>query len=228
MREKIIYAVGLVAAVLLIRNLYTMFMGLPDEAQQGAIYRILFFHAPAAFTFGFAAFAAMLASAWYLFRKDLRCDSFAASATEIALVFGAVNLITGMIWARIIWGIWWTWDARLTWMLISWLTYGGYLMLRHVIDEPTQRAASSAVLSILAFPGVVITYKAIEWWRTQHPAPVLSIRGAKGAMDPAMESLLYWNFLALLFLATVLLMIRMRQEQMRRELDGMRRELHAI
>ena len=109
-----------------------------------------------------------------------------------------------MIWARIIWGIWWAWDARLTFMLISWLMYGGYLMLRQAIEEPTQRARISAVLSILTFPGVVITWKAIDWWRTQHPGPVLSIRRAAGTMDPAMEAVLYLNFLAVLLFATVL------------------------
>jgi heme exporter protein C len=139
-----------------------------------------------------------------------------------------VNLVTGMIWGRIIWGIWWAWDARLTWMLISWLTYGGYLVLRSAIDEPSQRARISAVMSILTFPGVIITYKAIDWWRTQHPSAVLSFRGAKDGMDPAMEAILYLNFLAILMFATVLVMVRMRQERVQREIDGLRRELHAI
>jgi heme exporter protein C len=101
-------------------------------------------------------------------------------------------------------------------------------VLRQAIDEPTQRARISAVLSILTFPGVVITWKAIDWWRTQHPGPVLSIRGAGGQMDPAMEAVLYLNFLAVLMFATVLLLIRMRQEETRRELDGLRREAHAL
>ena len=143
-------------------------------------------------------------------------------------MFGAINLASGMVWARIIWGVWWAWDARLTFMLISWLMYGGYLMLRQAIDEPTQRARLSAVLSILTFPGVVITWKAIEWWRTQHPGPVLSVRTGGGNMDPAMESVLYLNFLALLIFAAVLTMIRIRQEEIRRELDGLRREAHAL
>jgi heme exporter protein C len=113
-------------------------------------------------------------------------------------------------------------------MLISWLMYGGYLMLRQAIDEPTQRARLSAVLSILTFPGVVITWKAIEWWRTQHPGPVLSFRTEGQQMDPAMEQVLLLNFLAVLLFAVVLTMIRMRQEETKRELDGLRREAHAI
>jgi heme exporter protein C len=94
----------------------------------------------------------MGASVVFLIKKSFAADALAASVTEVALVFGAVNLATGMVWARIIWGIWWAWDARLTFMLISWLMYGGYLMLRQAIDEPTQRARMSAVLSILTFP----------------------------------------------------------------------------
>jgi heme exporter protein C len=228
MREKLLYVVAAVAAVLVARNLYHIFLVLPDEALQGGIYRIMFFHIPAAFTFGVAAFLAMLASVTFLVRKDFRMDAFAVSATEVALVFGAINLVTGMIWGRISWGIWWAWDARLTSMLISWLMYAGYLMLRNAIDEPTQRAKSSAVLSILTFPGVIITYKAIDWWRNQHPSAVLSFRTGGGTMDPDMEAMVYLNFLALLLFAGVLVAVRMRQEGLRRELDGLRREAHAI
>lgn len=228
MREKLLYGTGAAASALLIYNLYTILLALPDEAAQGAVYRIVFFHVPAAFTFMLASLASMIASVLFLIRRDFRADSVAAAVTEVGLVFGAINLITGMIWARYAWGIWWAWDARLTFMLISWLMYGGYLMLRQAIEEPTQRARFSAVLSILTFPGVVITYKAIDWWRTQHPGPVLSIRGVKGGMDPAMEKMLMLNFLAVLMVATVMVIVRMRQEGVQRELDGLRREAHAI
>ena len=222
-----LYSTGLVASALLIWNLYTIFVALPDEAAQGAIYRILYFHFPAAMTFMFAAFASLIGSVLFLAKKNFKYDAFAASVTEVGVVFGAVNLLTGMIWARVIWGIWWAWDARLTFMLISCLMYAGYLMLRQAIDEPTQRARFAAVLSILTFPGVVITWKAIDWWRTQHPGPVLSIRGAQGAMDPAMERALYLNLLAILMIAMIILAVRMRQESMQRELDALRREAHA-
>lgn len=228
MREKLLYAVGLAGSALLVWNLYTIFVALPDEAEQGAIYRIIFFHVPAAFAFILAAAASLTGSILFLVRKDFRYDAFAASVTEVGLVFGATNLITGMIWARVIWGIWWAWDARLTFMLISWLMYAGYLMLRQAIEEPTQRARFAAVLSILTFPGVVITWKAIDWWRTQHPGPVLTIRGARGGMDPAMERALWFNVLAVVLLALVMVAVRMRQESMRRELDALRREAHAI
>ncbi|MBI1895916.1 MAG: cytochrome c biogenesis protein CcsA [Acidobacteria bacterium] len=228
MREKLMYVLLAGSGALLVWNLSRMLLYLPDEAAQGAIYRIIFFHVPGAFTFSLAVFSALVSSVLYLITRRLPYDTFAASATEIGLAFGAVNLVTGMIWARIIWGIWWAWDPRLTSMLISWLMYAGYLMLRRAIDEPTQRARNAAVLNIFTFPGVIITYKAIDWWRTQHPGPVLSFRSGGGRMDPAMEATLYWNFLALLLLAAALLMVRMRQETTRRELDALRREAHAL
>ena len=222
------YTLAAVAVLVLVRNLYLIFLGLPDEVMQGAIYRIMFFHVPAGISFMLSSFVAMVASVMYLVRKSFAADSVAVSVTEIALLFGAMNLATGMVWARIIWGVWWAWDARLTFMLISMLMYGGYMMLRQVIEEPVHRARISAVLSILTFPAVVITYKAIDWWRTQHPGPVLSIRTGGGRMDPAMESVLYLNLLAVLLFGAVLVLIRTRQEEMRRELDGLRREAHAI
>lgn len=228
MRENLIYAMGAAGSALLVWNLHKIFLGLPDEAMQGAIYRIIFFHVPAAMVAGLCAFVALLASCLYLWRKNLKADAVAASVTEVAVALGTVNLITGMIWGRIIWGIWWTWDARLTSMLVSLLMYASYLILRGAIDEPTQRARNSAVLSIFTFPGVVITYKSIDWWRTQHPGAVLTFRTGQQRMDPAMEAALGWNMLVFLLFGSMLILIRLRQEEMQREIDAMRREAHAI
>lgn len=228
MRERIMIILSGLAAVLLVRNLYVILLRLPDEAAQGAIYRIIFFHLPSWFTSFTAYFLAGVASIAYLVKKDSRYDSFAVSATEIGTVFTAMGLVTGMIWARIIWGIWWTWDPRLTWAFICGLVYAGYLMLRRAIEDPSVRAKNAAVLNIFSFTTVVITYKAIDWWRTQHPGAVLSFRTGGGRIDPAMEAMIYWNWLALMLLAAVLLMIRMRQEQAQRELDALRRYAHAL
>ncbi len=228
MREKILYVLAAAAALLLARNLHGILLRLPDEAAQGAIYRIIFFHVPAWFTCFTAFLVAGAASAWYLWRRNARCDALAVSAVEVGLVFTTVGLATGMIWARIIWGIWWTWDPRLTWALVTWLIYGGYLMLRRAIDDPDTRAKNSAVLGIFAFTSVVITYKAIDWWRTQHPAAVLSFRTGGGTIDAAMESMFYWNWLAMLLVAAILVMIRMRQEEVGREIDALRRRAHAL
>src|SRR5689334_13696031 len=123
MREKLIYLLAAVAAVLLVRNLYVILLGLPDEAQQGPIYRILFVHLPSAITCFVGFLIAGMASALYLGTKNMRYDAVAAASTEVGLAFATIVLVTGSIWARIIWGIWWTWDARLTSMLVCWLLY---------------------------------------------------------------------------------------------------------
>ena len=226
MRNKLVFVLCALAAGILCWQLYNILLNLPNEKDQGAIYRIVYFHVPAIFTGFIGFFVALGASGMYLGTRNLKYDAFAAAVTEVSLTFATIVLATGMIWGRIIWGIWWTWDARLTTMLVCWLIYAGYLMLRRAIDEPTQRARLSAVVSIFGCTDILIVWKSIEWWRTQHPAPVLSVRDG-GGMAPGMESPIYWNWLALMCLAAVLVMIRMRQENMSREIDSLRRMAHS-
>jgi heme exporter protein C len=157
----------------------------------------------------------------------MRADAFAASTTEIGLVFCAIGLGTGSIWARNQWGIWWTWDARLTSAFIVFVLYCGYLTLRNAIEEPQEKARISALLSAFAFLSTIVTYKANVWWRTQHPAPVLSFRTGGGTIDPAMEHMVYWNALPLFLLAAVFLSIRYSQKQQERELYTLRRLVYS-
>ncbi len=226
MRDKIIFVLAGICAAILSVNLYKILLVLPDEKDQGAIYRILYFHVPSIFTGFTGFFVALAASGMYLITRNLKYDAFAAAVTEVSLAFATVVLATGMIWGRISWGIWWAWDARLTTMLVCWLIYAGYVMLRRAIDEPTERARLSAVVSIFGCVDIMIVWKSIEWWRTQHPAPVLSVRDG-GGMAPGMEAPIYWNWLALMCLAAILVMVRMRQEDMSRQIDSLRRMAHT-
>lgn len=223
--NTLIYGFAGLAALFLAYNLYQIFMVLGDEMQQGAIYRIIFFHVPAAITSFIGFFTAMVFSVLYLSTNNLKWDSLAAAINEVSLTFACVNLITGSIWARIIWGIWWTWDYRLTSMLVCVLIFFGYLLLRKSIDEPTQRARLSAALSIFGCVDIVIVWKSIEWFRTQHPGPVLSIRTGGGTMDPTMEAAIYRNLIPLLMIAISLVILRARQESNAREIDSLRRRL---
>jgi heme exporter protein C len=223
MTNNILIGMAAISAIWLVRNLWVILLGLPDEAAQGAIYRIIFFHVPSWFTCFTLFLVSGVTSAYAIAKRNYKGDSLAVAATEVGLVFTTIGLVTGMIWARIIWGIWWTWDARLTWAFITFLIYAGYLLMRRMIEEPSERLRVTGVLSVFAFASVVITYKAIDWWRTQHPGPVLSIRTGGGNMDPAMERMLYVNFIPLLMLAAVLVVIRFRQEERQREVDGLRR-----
>lgn len=227
MRDRIAILLAAIAAGLLAWNLYKMFLVLPDEAMQGAIFRILFFHAPAAMVGMAGYFIALVLSILYLSSNQLRFDSLAASLVEVSIVFSLINIVTGSIWARIIWGVWWTWDYRLTSQLVCILIFFAYLMLRRAIDEPTQRARLSSALCIFGCIDVVIVWKSIEWFRNLHPGPVLSIRTGGGHMDPAYERVFWWNALALLLVWISLVLIRTRQESTAREIDSLRRLAHA-
>ena len=165
-------------------------------------------------------------AAWlFLVTKNFKFDALAVAVTEVGLAFLAANLVTGSIWGRIIWGIWWTWDARLTSALVCWLLYAGYLMLRHAIEEPTQRATFAAVFSIFAFVDVPIVIFSIKWWRTQHPQPVF---WGGGSIDPGDAHTAVVELLALVLLGVVLTLVRLRQEEFQREIDSLRRYAHAM
>jgi heme exporter protein C len=225
MREKILYLLGLAAFVILARDIYVI-ARFPPELNQGNAFKIIFFHLPAwASAFSMVA-VALVSSVLFLITKNFKYDATAVAATEVGVAFLSVGLVTGTLWARPIWGIWWAWDERLTTTLVLWLVYCGYLMLRHAIEEPTQRATFAAVVSILAFIGVPIDYFSIRWWRTQHPAPVFF--SSNGSFPHDWSVVMGWNILAILMLAVVFVAIRLEQEQAQRELDSLRRLAHAL
>ena len=224
MRDKIIFVIGVFAILLLTRNIL-LIKGLPEEANQGAIFKIIFFHVPMAMTALTFSLVSFLASAAFLVTRKFYFDALAVAVTEVGLAFLAGNLITGSIWGRIIWGIWWTWDARLTSALICWLLYAGYLMLRRAIEEPTQRATFAAVFSIFAFLDVPIVIFSIKWWRTQHPQPVF---WAGGSFPKDWAPIFWLNVLAVLLVGIVFTAVRLRQEEAQREIDSLRRMAHAL
>jgi len=224
MKDKLLFALGAFAVILLARNI-NVIATLPPEANQGAIFKIIFFHVPMAITALTCALVAFVASALFLITKNFVWDATAVAVTEVGLAFLAGNLITGSIWGRIIWGIWWTWDARLTSALICWLLYAGYLMLRRAIEEPTQRATFAAVFSIFAFIDVPIVIFSIKWWRTQHPQPVF---WGGGSFPPDWARIFGWNMLAIMAIGTVFAAVRFQQEQAQREIDSLRRMAHAL
>jgi heme exporter protein C len=143
----------------------------PLEARQGAAQKIFYLHVPAAWV-GFLAFGLVaLAGLGYLMLRDERLDRFAASSAEVGVVFTTVVLITGPIWAKPIWGAWWTWDARLTSTLFLWFIYLGYMVLRGAIDDRTMRARYAAILGILGALLIPFIYLSVYLFRTLHPRP---------------------------------------------------------
>lgn len=194
---------------LMVAALFAAFIYAPTEAVMGNVQRIFYFHVPSAWVSFLAFFVTCVYSIAYLRSKNRRHDIIALSSVEIGIVFTTIAIITGSLWARPVWNTWWTWDPRLSTMLILWLIYTAYLMLRGAIDDEEQRARFSAVLGIIGFLDVPIVFMAIRWWRTIHPVLIGSASAdAKGQfnMEPQMVvalmlgvttfTLLYWALLA--------------------------------
>jgi heme exporter protein C len=206
----------LAVALLIALAGYAIFFVAPEEATMGQIQRIFYFHVASAWT-AFLCFAVTFtANIAYLTRRTAKWDWLGVSSAEVGLAFTTVVLITGPIWAKPVWGIWWTWDARLTSTFVLWLLYVGYLLLRTLIDDAGRRGVVTAAFGIFAFIDVPIVYMSIRWWRTQHPQPV--IMGGEGAgLDPTMRGVLLFTWAVTLALGALLIARRYRLEALRHE-----------
>ena len=183
-----ILAVAAVVAVY-IRAIYFT----PIERMQGAAQKILYVHAPSAWV-AFLAFGLVaISSILYLWLRDLKLDCIAESSAEVGLVFTTVVLLTGPLWAKPIWGTYWTWDARLTLTLILWFVYVGYIILRGAIDDRDMRARYSAVLGIMGAALVPFIHLSVYIFRTMHPLPVL-LKPSAPSMPPEMTMTLVSSF----------------------------------
>lgn len=180
--------IGLAAA------LYFALVYAPTEQTMGTLQRVFYFHLPQAILSYLSALLLGLGSLMYLATRDLKWDRFSYANAELGVLFTTTTLLTGMIWGRLAWGIWWAGDARLNLELILGLLYVGYLMLRSYLGEREKRARLSTVFGFLAVLDVPINYGAIYWWNTQHPKPVLGPSG--GGADPAMKIAVYVSLLA--------------------------------
>lgn len=162
---------------LMLAALYLVFIYVPTEKHTGVVQRIFYFHVPLAWVSFLAFFVVFVGSILYLWKRTVRWDTLAHASAEVGIVFTTLVLITGSVWAKPVWGVWWTWDARLTATLVLWFTYIAYLLVRNYAREPAQGARISAVLGIVGFIDVPIVALAINLWRTQHPTPIIFEEG---------------------------------------------------
>ena len=212
--------------VLMCLSAYAALFIAPDEKTMHAIQRIFYFHVSSAITSFVAFFLVFIANVGYLGTRKPRWDWLGVAAAEVGVACCTIVLITGPIWAHPVWGIWWTWDARLTSTFVLWLLYVSYLLLRTLVEEPERRALLSALFGIFAFIDVPLVFGSIRWWRTQHPQPI--IMGAPGSgLDPTMYKVLFFTWFAMLGLMTLLLRQRYRLEAMRGDLEIIQRESEA-
>ncbi len=178
MRSKIDKTILIILLGAFLISLYLIFQWVPqikasNSAEQIA-QRIFYFHVPSAWL-GFLAFFVVFAgSVAYLATRNRKYELITVASAEIGVLFITLVLITGPIWAKPVWGIWWTWDVRLTSSLILWLIYVAFLMLRRYLPDGSKRANLSAVVGIIGFIDVPIVYYSIRWWETQHPKAVMA------------------------------------------------------
>ena len=177
-------ALDLLVAFLVPLCLYTIFRVVPTEAKMGVVQRIFYFHVPSAMAGFLGVVLCAICSALYLWTRDRRLDRVAHASAELGVLFFTIVLLTGPIWARPVWGVWWTGEVRLTSTLVLWLMYAGYLILRQSAENPEQAARWAAVLGIVGALDLPIIYKSVEWWRGLHPK-VLKVSGGQG-LDPVM------------------------------------------
>jgi len=188
-----------------------VFLYAPREVTMGDVQRIFYFHVASAWVGFFAFFITFLAGIGYLVRGERRWDILALSSVEIGLTFIAMTVITGSLWARPVWGTYWTWEPRLTISAVQLLIYLAYVMLRASVESAAQKARFAAVYGIVAFVTVPLSWFAIRWWRTIHPD---ILTGGEGmSVTPRMVHTLLVSLVAFTLLYLTLLRQRIRLER---------------
>jgi heme exporter protein C len=187
----------------------------PFESTMLLVQKIFYFHLPSWLVMFSAIAVCGIASAVYLFKADIRADRIAVSAAEIAVVFGAFGFVTGMLWGRKAWGVWWQWDARLTTALLLELILLAYLVLRRYGGPGSEKLAAGVALFGMADSAIV--YKSVDWWRTVHPTT--NVMTSLGRTSPEMYGAMLYCSVAFLMLFALLMIVRVGLENRRAELD---------
>ena len=203
---------GMLALAFIAVGLYFGLVKAPPDANQGDVQRIMYLHIPSILTAYLSFFIVFVGSCLYLWKRERRDDILARSAAEIGVVFTALTIVEGSIWGRPTWGVWWTWDARLTLTAILLIIFAGYLMLRSLIEDEERGAVAGAILGIIGFLDIPLIHMSVYWWRTLHQPPSI-LRPDKAPWEnvhPAMLTALTLNFVAFLLLYFYLLSLRIR------------------
>ncbi len=205
--------------------LYCVFVAVPTDAFQGPVQRIFYVHM-AMWLNTFTAFGLVgIASLLYLWKRRSRWDRLGRAAAELGLLFCSLGLATGSIWAKPIWGAWWTWDPRLTLTLILWMIDAAYLLLRMLATEPQQGATLAAILGVSGVVDLYLINRAVYWWRGIHPAVIVNREGGSGLSDPLMQLTLVTCMVAFFLLFVWLLRLRLRAARLEEDVERLRAQL---
>jgi heme exporter protein C len=214
------FATGLIAAVLVFAGYAALFIA-PDEATMHEIQRIFYFHVPVWAAMCTAFSITCIANIAWLATRQPRWDSLGVASAEVGVVCCTIGLLTGMLWGKPAWGIWWTWDPRLTTTFLLWILYISYLLLRELLEEPQKRASLSAVFGIFAFLDMPLVYVANRLWPGQHPRPVF-FGDQNSGVDPAMLRVFLLCMVATIAMVMLILIDRYRLELMRHDIEELR------
>ncbi len=213
-----LFGLSLVAAAVMFAAAPLWIAAAPYEATMGLVQKIFYFHVPAAMAMFVSALVCGLASAWFLFGRRARADRVALAAAELAVLFGLIVLVTGPLWARKAWGVWWQWDARLTSTLVLWMIFLAYLLLRRYGGPGAERLAAGVALFGMA--NVPFVYWSVNLWRTIHPTTRVVM-----TLAPGMRGAFWWSAVAFLLLYALVLAVRVRLEDARARLETLYLEL---
>lgn len=208
--------------VLMVIALYLVFVYVPTEKEMGIVQRIFYLMVPLGWLALLAFLIVFIGSILYLAKRESKWDILASSSAEIGIVFTTLALITGSIWAKPIWGVWWTWEPRLTATLVLWLVYLAYLIVRSYATDEQRGARFAAVVGIVGFIDIPIVALATTLWRGMHPGPIIF----QGGLAPAMLLTLLVSIAAFTFLYSVLLIQKVSMKNDEMEMKRLK-ELHS-
>lgn len=196
----------------------------PTEKVMGDVQRIFYFHVPAAIVSYLCCAVLLAASILYLAKRDLRWDDLSRAATETALLFCTLVLVTGPIWAKPAWGTWWTWEARLVSTLVLEILLVASLLVRRYAEQRDLGARLASIIGITIAVDVYIIHKAVEWWRGQHPQVFKA--GGKGSLAPEMSQALLVGMLSFTLLGVGLIFLRYRGIRVESRSEAIRARLN--
>ena len=208
-----------IGLVLMAINLYLIFLWVPTEQNLGVSQRIFYFHVPVSWAAMLSVVVVAVASVLYLVTGREKWDSMAYATAEVGIVVASLTLLTGMIWAKPVWGVWWTWDAKLTTMLILWFILVAYVMLRSYAPSGSQGKRFAAILAIIGAIDAPIVYFSTVWWRTAHPELNVGPIAESGALASEIYTTLMFSVVTFTFLFVYLLIERYNLKQDEKEID---------
>ena len=191
-----------------------MILNAPYEATMGLVQKIFYFHAACGMAMFLAAFVSGIGSALFLFTRKPAADRMAVAGAEVTVIIGLIVLVTGPLWARKAWGVWWQWDARLTSTLVMWMIFNAYLLLRRYGGPGSERLA--AAVALFGMANVPFVYWSVNVWRTLHPKTSVI-----PTLQPGMRGTFWFCTVAFLLVTTVILMLRTQLEKRRQQLDAL-------